>query len=171
MLVAGSAKAPVYYNIAGVWKELAYPSEKLLHQTTTEFRLGPFEYELVYTIQEHERKRFFEYRNAFLEKMSPTSALPPASMWKLYLDQYTLIQRFLVFETTGSGSFGWVNRAVDTDTGDPVVLKELRLTNKSESDGFVHEVAMEERFEVRKSQTPLPTHLTTYRDRKDFSRS
>lgn len=150
MLVAGSSKEPVYYNIAGVWKELMHPSEKLLYQTATMLRVGPFEYELLYTVQENERQSFFQYRNAFLEKLSPGSALPPASMWKLHLDQHTMSQRFLVFETTGSGSFGWVNRAVDTDTGDPVVIKELRITKKSEGDDFVHEVTTGERFKVRR---------------------
>ncbi|MCJ1242889.1 signal transducing kinase of the PAK [Trapelia coarctata] len=148
MLVAGSSKEPVYYNIAGVWKELIHPSEKLLYQTATMLRVGPFQYELLYTIQEHERQSFFQHRNVFLEKLSPESALPPASMWKLHLDQHTMSQRFLVFETTGSGSFGWVNRAVDTDTGDPVVTKELRITKKSEGDDFVHEVTMGEELKT-----------------------
>ena len=69
-------------------------------------------------------------------------------MWKLHLDKHTLSQQFLVFETTGTEAFGWVNRAVDSDTGDPVVIKELRITKKSERDDFVHEVTIGERFKV-----------------------
>ena len=149
MLVAGSEKAPVHYNVGGVWKELSYPSEKLLYQTATTLRLGPFDYELTYTIQEAQRDEYFFRRNRFFEEIS-SEALPAAHLQKLHLDQYTLIRDILVFETKGSGSFGWVNIGVDTNTGDPVAIKELRITNKSAANAFLHEVAFGEQFSASK---------------------
>ena len=149
MLVAGSEKAPVLYNVGGVWKDLSYPSEKLLYQTATTLRLGPFDYELVYTVQDTQRTEYFFRRNRFLEEIS-SEALPPAHLQKLHLDQYTLIRDILVFETKGYGSFGWVNIAVDANTGDPLAIKELRITNKGAADAFLHEVALGKQFSVIK---------------------
>ena len=149
MLVAGSEKAPVRYNVGGVWKELSYPSEKLLYQTTTTLSLGPFTYELVHTFQEAQRDEYFFMRNRFLKKLS-SEALPAAHLNKVHLDQYVLIRDILVFETKSCGSFGWVNIAVDTNTGDPLAIKELRITNKDTAVAFLREVAFGKRFSVSK---------------------
>ncbi len=148
MLVAVSSKAPVYLNLAGTWHELEYQSEKLLYQTTTTIKLGPFEYDFEYTVEEYERESFFKCRNAFLRKMSIDLPLPPKSMWKLHLDKHKIIQHFLVFETVGSGTFGWVNKAMNIDTGEMVVLKELPVTSTRTRNAFLEEVAWGESFRV-----------------------
>ena len=80
--------------------------------------------------------------------MSIDLPLPPKSMWKLHLDKHKIIRHFLVFETVGSGTFGWVNKAMNIDTREMVVLKELPVTSTRTRNAFLEEVAWGESFRV-----------------------
>ena len=127
--------------------EGAYPKEKLLYQSATMLRLGPFEYEFMYMAREAQRDEYFFRRNRFLESIS-SEALPPAHLKKLHLDQYTLIRDILVFGTKGCGSFGWVSIAVDTNSGDSLAIKKHRITSEGTADAFIREVAFGKLFSV-----------------------
>lgn len=148
MLKAGSPKMPVEYKRSGVWKTLEYENEQIMYQSSTTLRAGTCEYELEYTIAEKNREAYLNARNTFLK-------LTYKSNFKLPLfrivpgDNCVSRGRYLEFQTTGSGAFGWITQAVDTKTGDPIAIKEVRITSLTDGLDVMDEVRMGKRFLVR----------------------
>ena len=160
MLKGGSEKVPVEYNINGVWGKLEHEEEHLIYQCSTTIRAGACEYELEYTIKEKHRGAYFKQRNAFLETVAPSQE---RAFEKLPGDSCILRGRYLEFQTQGSGAFGWINQAVDTKTGDPVAIKELRITSRGTQREATEEVKLGHRFLVGQILQCSHRHLTVNR--------
>ena len=165
MLRAGSEKVPVEYKLNGVWKTLTYRQEQLMYQLSTTLRAGACEYELEYTIEKKHREAYFKRRNAFLEIVAPSQE---TLFEKLPGDSCILRGTYLEFQTQGSGAFGWINQAVDTKTGDPVAIKELRITSRGTRREAVEEVKLGRRFLVGRISECSYRHLTVNRIREVF---
>jgi hypothetical protein len=155
MLKASSPKANVEFKSGGTWGSLEYGEEHLLHQPATMLRVGGLEYELEYTVKEVHREAFFQKKAIFLQKpftgrVPPQPFRPPFQ--KLPGDSCVPRGRYLEFGTQGSGAFGWISQGVDTKTGDPVAVKELRVDSKRSRAGALDEVAFGKRFLVGRNQ-------------------
>jgi hypothetical protein len=152
MLVAGSSKAPVHYYNNGEWQSLEAPNVKVLHRPSTILRVGQLEYELVYTIDARHRKDYLDLRKTLFatypSMVGGSNVLPSADFDRLPFDDHVQIHRYLLFETKGYGGFGWVSIGVDSETGDPVALKEVSIKRKSERDGLIEEVDYGRAFSV-----------------------
>lgn len=131
MLSAGSLKVPAEFKSGGIWEKLEYKEETLMHQPATMLRAGACEYELEYTVKEHHREPYFQKRDVLLSALSPRRGDAAQAFQKMPGDSYVLRGRYLEFETKGSGAFGWITQGVDTKTGNPVAIKELRLNSRS----------------------------------------
>lgn len=71
--------------------------------------------------------------------------------------------RYLEFGTHGSGAFGWINQGVDTKTGNPIAIKELRITNSRSRTEVMTEVNMGRRFIVSYIELGLRRYLIHHR--------
>ena len=56
--------------------------------------------------------------------------------------------RYLEFETRGFGTFGWITEGLDTKTGDPIAITELRIDSGRSRDEVMAEVKIGIRFPV-----------------------
>lgn len=149
MLRGGSAKVPVEYSKNGVWKSLEFEKEQLMHQSSTILRAGRCEYELKYTVEEKYRDAYFQKRIGFLEALfSPKDEFQEPVFRKIPGDKCVPRGRYLEFETQGSGAFGWITQGVDLETGDPIAIKELRITSRRSGFEVLAEVKMGMRFMV-----------------------
>lgn len=149
MLRGASPKASVKYNKSGVWETLEYLDEQLMYQVSTMIRAGVCEYELEYTIEEQHREAYFRERNTFLEAKGE-SKFPEPTFWRLPGDDCVSRGRYLEFQTKGSGAFGWITQGIDTKTGDPIAIKEVRVKSKRDRVDVMNEVKMGNRFQVRR---------------------
>ena len=148
ILKGGSPKAPVEIKIGTTWKVLEHGREHLLHQPFAIVRAGDCEYELEYTVEEKHRGAYFKQRDAFLKLLSPIKGEPQLEIQKIPGDSYVLRGRYLEFGTRGSGTFGWITQGVDTGTGDPVAIKELRISSRRSRLDVMAEVNVGKRFLV-----------------------
>lgn len=151
MLRAGSKKAPVEFKVGAKWEKLEYQEERLMHQPATMLRAGACEYELEYTIEEKHRKAYFERRDTFLEGLLPNTEPTQRAFQKMPGDSCVFRGRYLEFETQGSGAFGWITQGVDTKTGDPIAIKELRIDSHRSRVEIMAEVKMGRRFLVSRN--------------------
>lgn len=149
MLRGGSPKVPVEYNKDGVWETLGYKNEQLMYQSSTILRAGICEYELEYTVEERHRDEYFQQRAKFLKATSePDDAFQKPIFQKIPGDKCVPRGRYLEFGTQGSGAFGWITQGVDIETGDPIAIKELRITSRNSSLEVMAEVRMGRQFLV-----------------------
>lgn len=148
MLWGGSPKAPVEFKMGGIWIKLEYNKEQLMYQPATILRAGACEYELEYTIAEKHREAYFKQRDHFLEKTLSSKDYLQVAFKQMPGDSFVLRGKYLEFETKGSGASGWINQGVDTKTGDPIAIKELRINSYSRRVGVMDEVKMGRRFLV-----------------------
>ena len=153
MLRGASPKVPVEYSIGGSWRQLGYEKEKLLYQVSTMLRAGMCEYKLEYTIEERHRDAYFQHRNIFLKMIPSNKGNLPRAFQKMPGDSCVLRGRYLEFETKGFGAFGWITQGIDTETGDPVAIKELRINGRRSRLEIMSEVNMGIRFHVSKVTT------------------
>ena len=153
MLRGGSLKASVEFKMGSVWEKLEYKEEQLMYQPATMLRAGACEYELEYTIAEKHRDSYLRERNHFLEKISLSKHYVQVAFQKMPGDSYVQRGRYLEFGTQGSGAFGWITQGVDTKTGEPIAIKELRIDKPGSRVEVMAEVSMGRRFLV--SHTPV----------------
>ena len=150
MLRGGSSKVPVEYSRDGVWETLEFENEQLMYQSSTILRAGICEYELKYTVEEKHRDAYFQQRTAFLKTiLSPNHDFQKPTIQKIPGDKCVPRGRYLEFGTQGSGAFGWITQGVDIETGNPVAIKELRITSRKCSLEVRAEATIGRRFLVR----------------------
>ena len=148
MLKGGSPKVPVEYSNGGRWGKLEFKEQQLMYQSSTLLRIGLCEYELEYTIEEKHREAYFKWREIFLEKTVSSTASLLRPFNKMPGDSCIPRGRYLEFETHGFGAFGWINQGADTKTGDPIAIKELRISSPSSRHEVMAEVKIGRRFLV-----------------------
>lgn len=148
MLKAASQKSPVEFKIGGAWEKLEYNKEQLMYQPATMLRVGNCEYELEYTVGTEHREAFFKERAIFLENISPGKDYLQLTFQKLPGDTCVSRGKYLEFGTQGSGAFGWISQGVDTKTGDPIAIKELRIHHRGSRVDVTEEVKFGKRFLV-----------------------
>lgn len=146
MLKGGSPKVPVEYSKNGVWEKLEFDKEQLMYQSSTILRAGLCQYQLKYTVEEKHRVAYFEQRAVFLQPRDQDFQDPVFE--KLPGDKCMQRGKYLEFGTKGSGAFGWITQGVDTETGDPVAIKEVRITKDWMGVEIMNEVTMGRRFAV-----------------------
>jgi len=148
MLKGGSHKAPVEYRFGDKWVKLEYDEEHLIYEPSIRIRAGMCEYELEHTIEEKYRTLYFEKRDRFLKaQLSGNLEFKIKPLQRMPGDSYVLRGQYLELETRGSGAFGWITQGLDTKTGDPVAIKELRIEARNKSE-VIAEVNMGTRFTV-----------------------
>ena len=149
MLRGGSPKVPVEYNKNGVWEKLVFKQEQLMYQSSTILRAGLCEYELKYTVEEKHREAYFEKRAGFLRALCPPDQDFQKPIFNILPgDKCTQRGKYLEFGTKGSGAFGWITQGIDIETGNPVAIKELRITSRNVRVQTEAEVSMGRRFMV-----------------------
>ena len=148
MLKGGSPKVPVEYSIGGTWGKLEYKEEQLMYQSSTLLRIGLCEYEMEYTIDGRHREAYFKSRDTFLLEMAPSTASLLRPFNKMPGDSCIPRGRYIEFETHGYGAFGWINQGADTRTGNPIAIKELRISSPSSRLEVLAEVKVGRRFQV-----------------------
>ena len=148
MLKAGSPKAPVGFRIGTTWTVLKDGEELLLHQPSTVLRVGECEYELEYTVEEMHREDYFRQRDHFLDPITSIKGRLQPFFQKMPGDRFVQRGSFLEFGTRDSGTFGWITQGVDTRTGDPVAIKELRINSRKSHVEAMDEANMGRRFIV-----------------------
>ena len=140
---------PVEYSMSGTWKNLGYEKEQLMYQSSTMLRAGACEYELKYTVEEKHREAYFTQRDMFLGALLPSKDKPQRAFQKMPGDSCVLRGTYLEFGTRGSGTFGWINQGVDIKTGDPVAIKELRVSSPRSRLEAMSEMNVGKQFLVR----------------------
>ena len=148
MLKAGSPKASVQFRIGTTWNVLEDKNGQLMHQPATVLRVGECEYELEYTVEERHRQDYFQQRDAFLDLIPSSRGQPQPLFQKMPGDSCVQRGTYIEFSTHGSGAFGWITQGVDTRTGDPVAIKELRISSRRSHVEAMEEVNMGRRFIV-----------------------
>ena len=148
MLKGGSPKVPVEYSTGGTWGKLEFKEQQLMYQSSTPLRVGLCEYELEYTMEEKHREAYFKRRDIFLQKIALSTATLLWPFHKMPGDRCVRRGRYLEFETHGFGAFGWINQGADTQTGDPIAIKELRISSPSSRQEVTAEVKLGRRFLV-----------------------
>lgn len=149
MLRGGSQKASVEFRIDGVWHKLGFQEEQLMYQRATMLRAGKCEYELEYTIEEKFRETYFRQREKFLGEVYPSQKAYTRAFKRLPGDSSVLRGRYLEFDTRGSGTFGWITEGLDTKTGNPIAIKEIRIARPKDRSNVTAEVKMGTQFVVR----------------------
>lgn len=135
MLRGGSHKVPVEYRVADKWVELKYDEKRLMYEPSTRIRAGMCEYELEHTVKEKHRALFFDVRDEFLKaQLKKDLGLKIKPLQRMPGDSYVQRGQYLELETRGSGAFGWITQGLDTKTGDPVAIKELRIQARNRSE-------------------------------------
>ena len=168
MLRGGSRKASVEFKIDGVWKMLGFDEEQLIYQRATMLRAGVCEYELEYTVEEKFRETYFRQRDTFLERVYSDPNKYQRPFERLPGDSCVPRGRYLEFGTRGSGTFGWITQGLDTRTGDPIAIKEIRIDgSKSRSDATA-EVEMGRQFIVSRIPRRSYRYLTKHRTNEAF---
>lgn len=148
MLKGGSHKVPVEYRSGAKWVELGYEEEHLIYEPSTRIRAGMCEYELKHTVEEKYRALYFYKRDRFLTaQLRGSLELRTRPLRRMPGDSYVLRGQYLELETRGSGAFGWITQGLDTKTGNPVAIKELRIETRNKSE-VMAEVNMGTRFTV-----------------------
>lgn len=144
--------------MGGMWEKLEFDEEQLMHQPATMLRAGACEYELEYTVEEQHREAYFKQRGIFLDNISPAKDLLRLAFQKMPGDSYVLRGKYLEFQTQGAGTFGWISQGVDTKTGDPIAIKELRINSRRSRLDIMTEVEMGKRFLVSSIQVKVYTN-------------
>lgn len=149
MLGGGSSKVPVEFSKNGVWETLGLMKEYLMFQSSTIIRAGMCEYELQFTVEEKHRAAYFHQRDQFLEGYSSSiCGFQPPVFKKLPGDICVVRGRYLEFATKGTGAYGWVTQGVDLETGNPIAIKEIRISRKYTIDEIKEELGIGRRFVV-----------------------
>ncbi len=168
MLRAGSQKTPIEFKVGGKWEKLEYQEQQLMHQPATMLRAGACEYELEYTVEKEHRMAYFDRRNNFLRKISSGKEPVQLVFQKMPGDSYVLRGRYLEFETQGSGAFGWITQGVDTKTGNPIAIKELRIDGHRSRVETMAEVEMGKRLLVSQILIATSRYLIDRRTNEVF---
>ena len=166
MLKAGSAKAPVEFKTGTTWNVLEDRKEQLIHQPATILRVGDCEYELEYIVKEMHRENYFRQRGAFLDPISSIKGQLQPFFQKMPGDSCVQRGTYLEFGTHGSGTFGWITQGVNIKTGDPVAIKELRISSRRSRLEATNEVNMGRRFNVGWLRARCNRHLIRHRINK-----
>lgn len=145
MLKGGSPRVPVEYKIGHKWVKLSHEEEFLIYETSIRIRAGVCEYDLEHMVDDEHKETYFAQRDRFLVGGNPE--LPEKPLQRMPGDRYISRGQYLELETRGSGSFGWITQGLDTKTGDPVAIKELRIDKRTKSE-VMAEVKMGTRFTV-----------------------
>ena len=163
MLVNGSSKASLEYNLGDGWQDLEYSKRRLLHQRSVSLKAGQCEYAFEYTVREVDREDYWNQRDRFLALTTgneanahPSRRIPPGGGG---------VQRgrYIELGTQGSGTFGWVSKGADTQTGDLIAIKELRIRDWGARQATMNEVKMGKRFIVSWTCSTMASRLTQYR--------
>ncbi|MCJ1474815.1 hypothetical protein MMC13_003475 [Lambiella insularis] len=155
MLRGGSRKAPVEFMVDGEYQALKYDEEQLMYQRVTMVRAGACEYKLHYTIEEKDREIYFRQRDTFLSKASLAPVEQQVAFQSLPGDSCVLRGRYLEYGTQGSGTFGWITRGLDTKTGNPIAIKEIRINGSRSRSDAIAEVQMGKQFANRRGLLPI----------------
>ena len=127
---------------------MEYDEKHLIYEPSIRIRAGTCEYELEHTVEEKYRALHFDRRDRFLEAQLPEKLeLKTEPLQRMPGDNYVLRGRYLELETRGSGAFGWITPGLDIKTGDPVAIKELRISARNKSE-VMAEVNIGTRFTV-----------------------
>ena len=169
MLKAGSSKASVKLKMGTTWIVLEDGMERLMHQPATVLRVGACEYELEYTVEEVHREHYFQQRDAFLDPISSSRGQFQSIFRQMPGDSYVQRGTYLEFGTLGSGTFGWITQGVDIQTGDPVAIKELRISSRRSRLEAMDEVNMGRRFLVGQLRIRYHRYLIDCRINEAFS--
>lgn len=145
MLRGGSAKAQVECRTGNEWVSLNDGEEFLIFETLVRIKAGTCEYDLEHIVSAEERELYFCARDRLLVK-GPNEIMPML-LKKMPGDKYISRGQYLELETQGSGTFGWITQGLDTKTGDPVAIKEVRV-NKSNKVEVIAEVKIGTYFTV-----------------------
>ena len=156
MLKGGSPKVPVEYSIGGIWRKLERGEQQLMYQSSTLLRAGLCEYELEYTIEEKHKEAYLKWRNIFVDEIAPSTASLLRPFCKMPGDSCVPRGRYLEFETHGFGAFGWINQGADTKTGNPIAIKELRISSPGSRHEVMAEVQVGRRFLVSQHWNDCP---------------
>lgn len=142
MLRAESPKVPVeYYKNGGEWETLKYEEERVMHQSSTMLRAGKCEYELKYIVGEEHRDAYLRQRAIFFDAAKYN--IQRIRFRNIPGDKCVPRGKYLEFESQGAGGFGWVTQGVDTETGEPVAIKEVRIRSLEYAHEVNHEVNLE----------------------------
>ena len=148
MLRGGSSKATVDYRTSSGWKSLKFDERRLMNENPTTIRAGACEYDLEYIISPEHRDAFFDRRDAFLQAELSSNGHAPRPLQRLPTDRYILRGDYLEFDTRAVGAFGWITHGVNSKTGDPVAIKELRILDRGTASTAMAEVEMGKRLKA-----------------------
>jgi len=151
MLTAVSERFPVIYFLDNEPLQLSSGESHVLFQRSNRFQLGKLEFLLRYEDMDATTyATWVSARNALLA----THDLPApckdimALPWRQNFDR---LWDFILYETVGTGTFGWVKASVDRRTGHPYAVKQLDLKHSSERRACNEEVKISVQLQVRES--------------------
>lgn len=110
MVVAASSEKPVNYLVDDEWVELRFPSQHVLYKRVNKLRISRHDYDLIYTLplDQDNMRGFYGARNTYLKDHhglplphDEIPGIPPKEGFQKH-------ENILIFNTSGSGGFGWI---------------------------------------------------------------
>ncbi len=143
VLIAGSKKSVSYYLEN---KEIKLPksSQIVLSRPTNRFRVGDLEYSMTFDVSD--TVTFTQRRDSYLKGVHGRDP-PHPKLDPIPQPYHARVGHAVIHNSLGFGTFGWVFVGVDTTTGHPLAVKELRLRRNDQTmRSAKDEVAVARRF-------------------------
>lgn len=128
MLVAEDMRRPVSYFVKGKWVELRHPAELVLFKQEDIIRVDDHEYILIFTLPSEIKEEYFKARERWCVDILGY-AMPPPKLWP---GSINLLGDNLTGNTIGSGAFGWISSGIRWSTGEPIAIKEVKITQTTD---------------------------------------
>lgn len=143
VLRAGSNK-PVWYYLDNEEIKLQNMAQRVLSSPTNRFRVGDLEYTLTFEVSD--MTTFVQDRNKYLKAIHKRDP-PHPKIDPIPLPHHKKLGHAIIHNSLGFGSFGWVSVGVDSSTGQPLAVKELRIRREDYTKKLAQdEVAIARRF-------------------------
>lgn len=143
VLTAGSNK-PIWFYLDNEEIKLQNFAQIVLSKPTNRFRIGELEYKIKFDVSD--MTTFVQDRNKILKKCYSRDP-PHPKLDAIPQPNHKVLGHAIIHNSLGFGSSGWVYIGIDSVTGHPLAVKELRVRRKDYTmKSAENEVALSRRF-------------------------
>lgn len=143
ILISGSNK-PIWFYLDNEEIKLQNFAQIVLSKPTNRFRIGELEYTIKFDVSN--MTTFVRDRNEILDRYYKRD-LPHPKLDAIPQPNHRRLGHAIIHNSLGFGSSGWVYIGVDSLTGQPIAVKELRVRRKDHTmKSAENEVTLSHRF-------------------------
>lgn len=143
ILISGSNK-PIWFYLDNEEIKLQNFAQIVLSKPTNRFRIGELEYKIKFDVSD--MTTFVQDRNRILDRYYNRDP-PHPKLDAIPQPNHRRLGHAIIHNSLGFGSSGWVYIGIDSVTGQPLAVKELRIRRKDHTMKSVEdEVTLSRRF-------------------------